>query len=96
MCNGNHQVLGKRIFFLEDIVKLTSHSLMNFNEEVSEVYPNLYFKFYCDKIVNGTCVHNTHLHFIQEVYYSGDCILNKRNNKKLILLKTESHDVNIL
>lgn len=54
ICNGNHQVLGKNIF-LEDIVKLTLHSLMNFNEE----YPKyeFYFKFYCDKIVNGTFVY---------------------------------------
>jgi len=84
LCNGNHQVLGKNIF-LEDIVKLTLHSLMNFNEE----YPKyeFYFKFYRDKIVNGTfsC---THLQFEQEVYYSEDCILNER--KRLILLEIES------
>lgn len=65
MCTtGNNQILGsKKIFlFFEDIVKLTLHSLMNFNEW----YPKyeFYFKFYCDKIVNGTfvCTHTFNLY----------------------------------
>lgn len=51
---------------------------------------NFISNFYCDKIVNGTIVCIPSI-YIQEVYYSEDCILNKtRKGKKTELVEKQN------